>query len=465
MEDMNKAAAEIKAAFDMIGFPEEFLDDFSQDECLNSVHGSDTFLVTEKSTGRKCTAKCFDRSVYSFEDEHDILSDLEHPGIPKSVGVYKNDNMICFVREYVEGTSLREAAKERELSQDEVVKIALKLTDILSYIHKQKPPVIHRDIKPDNIILKDDGSIYLIDFDTARQVKADEEKDTVFFGTRGYAPPEQYGFRQTDARSDIYSFGVLLRFLLTNSVRENSKVRIYGPLQKIIDKSTAFSPDARYSSIDDVRRDLLEANPSAQMKKVLKKVLIGIVCACVVIAAGAFAYRQATYSLFKDESVVPVVMPDEERQEEAIKYMQDKLGTHIFDDREAYFTMKMLRETLIDVYGLDRGYVYAHDTEEPPDESPEWFMPWAIDDYQYVDKDYIAYFVTKLYWPDVVTDWSSLKDDTGEYPGVRVAMKWCDDHNILVGVNRPKELSCGEAAVAFANADRVYEEMKNNDKQ
>ncbi|MBR2546618.1 MAG: serine/threonine protein kinase [Eubacterium sp.] len=463
MDKIIEAAAEIRAAFNVHGFPEDFLRDFDQDECLNSVYGSETFLVTEKSTGRKCTAKCFDKAVYSFEDNHDILSELDHPGIPEAVAVYENDNMICFIREFIDGIPLSEAAKEKELSQEEIVKIALELTDILSYIHGRKPPVIHRDIKPDNIILMDDDRICLIDFDTARQVKADEEKDTVFFGTRGYAPPEQYGFRQTDARSDIYSFGVLLRFLLTDSVRENSKIRIYRPLQKIIDKCTAFSPDARYRSIDDVRRDLLDANPDAQIKKFLARAALAVFCIAAITAAGIFVYKQATYSPYKDGSIVASVMPDEERQKEAVSYMQDKFGTHIFDDREAYFTMKMLRDTLIEVYGMDRDYVYAYDTEEPPDESTEWFLPWPIDDYQYVDRDYMAYCVTKVYWPDVVTDWSSIKDDNGEFPSVRIAMKWCDDHDILLGVNRPKDLSCGEAATAFANADKVYEAMKKMD--
>lgn len=462
-EDVRKAAAEIRAAFESIGFPEEFMERFSQDECLNSAAGAETFLVTEKDTGRKCAAKCFDRAVYAIENDRDILSELDHPGIPKSVGVYSNDTMVCYVREYVEGRSLREAAKDQELSQQEVVRIMLELADILSYLHKQKPPIIHRDIKPDNIIIRDDGSLCLIDFDTARQVKADEEKDTVFFGTRGYAPPEQYGFRQTDARSDIYSFGVLLRFLLTNSVRENSKIRIYAPLQKIIDRCTKFSPDDRYQSIDDVKRDLLQANPEAQTKSMLKKILIGVICITVVCALGTAIYKRATYNPFTDGSVIPSVMPDNERQEEAVKYMQDKFGTHIFDDREAYYTMGMLRKTLIEVYGLDKDYVYAHDTEEPPDESPDWFMPWAIDDYQYVDRDYMAYFVTKVYWPEVVTDWSSIKEDTGEFPSVTVSLNWCDDHGILIGVNRPKELSCGEAAIAFANADKVYEAMKEMD--
>ena len=90
-------------------------------------------------------------------------------------------------------------------------------------------------------------------------------------------------------------------------------------------------------------------------------------------------------------------------------------------------------------------------------------MPRALhDDAQYIDKDQIEYVVTKLYWPDVAADWTVLKEDTGgRYPGIVVSEKWCEDHDIDLGVNRPKELSRGEAAIAFANADRVYEAMKD----
>jgi predicted NAD/FAD-binding protein len=75
---------------------------------------------------------------------------------------------------------------------------------------------------------------------------------------------------------------------------------------------------------------------------------------------------------------------------------------------------------------------------------------------QFIDRDYLAYFVTKTYWPEVAADWSSIKGNPEEYPGITVSLKWCKDHGILTGVNRPRDVSCGEAAIAFANADKVY---------
>ena len=96
-----------------------------------------------------------------------------------------------------------------------MIRLCAKLAEILIYLHSRTPPVIHRDIKPENVIITEEKEPVLIDFDIARTFKTAEETDTVFFGTKGYAPPEQYGFAQTDCRSDIYAFGVLLRFLLT----------------------------------------------------------------------------------------------------------------------------------------------------------------------------------------------------------------------------------------------------------
>ena len=462
MTESERLAAEIKEQFDEFGFPEEFLASFDQLECLAHHQNRETFIVRDKISGEICVAKCYSKSEYEIADSLDILTRLDHPGIPLPRGRFENDGMVCFVREYIEGTPLEDYAAERSLSREEVVDICVRLAEILSYLHRQDPPVIHRDIKPENVIIKEDGSVCLIDFDIARTFKDSGEQDTIFFGTKGYAPPEQYGFTQTDSRSDIYSFGVLLRYLLTNSVRANDKITVYRPLQRIIDRCTAFSPEKRYSDADEIIRDLKKANPHAQRLRTVKIVACCLAAACIVGLCGYKIYEKITFNPFLDDSVVASVMPDEERQEEAVKYLQDKYGTHIFDDKEEYMTMALLRQTLIEVYGLDRDYVYAHDTEEPPDESDEWFMPWPIDDYQYVDKDYLAYTVTKLHWPEVIADWSVLdgKKDTGEYPGVMIAFDWCDEHGILIGVNRPNEVSRGDAAVAFANAEKVYEAIE-----
>lgn len=465
MIDNKSAVQEIEHIFSKTGYPAEFLADYDQLECLASHHGRETFLVSKKGTQALCIAKCYDTSLFSEPNTESILSSLHHNGIPDYCDSYRSDSMFIVVRSYIEGTPLSDYAREKDLSQEEIIRLCVKLADVLIYLHHQTPPVIHRDIKPENIIITEIEDVVLIDFDIARTFKTAEETDTVFFGTKGYAPPEQYGFTQTDSRSDIYSFGVLLRFLLTDSVRDNNKIRLYRPLKSIIAKCTAFAPENRYSDMNQVKRALLSANPRSQALKAIRVLMCAIAILAILFLGGKVIYERITYNPFTDSTVIPRVMPDEERQQEAVTYLYDKYGTNIFDDRTAHYTVGMLKNTLIEIYGMESSYVRIPSVLEPPQENKSNFLPWSLDDMQFIDRDYLAYFVTKTYWPEVAADWSSIKGNPEEYPGITVSLKWCEDHGILTGVNRPRDVSCGEAAIAFANADKVYTMMQGDQKK
>lgn len=464
MIDNKSAVQEIENIFSKAGYPAEFLADYDQLECLASHHGRETFLVSKKGTRDLCVAKCYDASMFSDTNAENILRNLHHEGIPDFCSSYRNDSMFIIVRSYIEGVPLSDYASEKDLSQEEIIRLCIKLADVLIYLHTQTPPVIHRDIKPENIIVTDNEGVDLIDFDIARNFKINEETDTVFFGTKGYAPPEQYGFAQTDCRSDIYSFGVLLRFLLTDSLRENNKIRLYKPLKKIIAKCTAFSPENRFTDMNQVKKALLRANPRSQIIRIVRMSLCAAAVITILSFSGKLIYDQVTYNPFTDGSVIPLVMPDEERQQAAVSYLQEKYGTHIFDDTAAHYTVGMLKDTLIDVYGMEDDYVRIPSPLEPPQENEAHFLPWSLDDAQYIDRDYLAYFVTKTYWPQIAADWTSIRGNPEAYPGITVSLKWCQEHGILTGVNRPRDVSCGEAAIAFANADKVYVMMQSDSK-
>lgn len=146
-----------------------------------------------------------------------------------------------FISEYVEGVP----ASEREFTEKQAVKALLELCSAIKALHKAG--VIHRDIKPSNIICGNDGHIRLTDFDSARLRVQFQSRDTELLGTEGYAPPEQYGFMQTDSRSDIYAFGVTMEELLGENADKPG-------FRRIIRRCTQFDPEKRYSDISQVRR-------------------------------------------------------------------------------------------------------------------------------------------------------------------------------------------------------------------
>ena len=141
------------------------------------------------------------------------LKEHPQPIAPKVIYCSESDGETLIVEEYVQGESLLERLEQgRNLTEKEAEHILLQLCDGLQYLHEQG--IIHRDIKPSNLILQNGGIIRLIDFDAARTVKEDKSEDTRFLGTKGYAPPEQFGYGQTDERSDIYSVGITMQKML-----------------------------------------------------------------------------------------------------------------------------------------------------------------------------------------------------------------------------------------------------------
>ena len=297
MNELKRIVADMETVFEGSSYPKEFLGKYDQMECLASHTGRETFLVRRKSDGQAAVAACYDRSVFPFRPDISLLRELEHAGLPRYFEQFQNEQMLCIVREYIEGESLDVYARERQLTRDDITGIMEQLCDILQVLHTHQPPVVHRDIKPENIIVRPDGQIVLIDFDIAREVKEGAAADTVFFGTRGYAPPEQYGFGQTDSRTDIYAFGVLLRWLVTGSVRENRNITIEPDFQDVINRCTAFSPEERYGDIRQVKQALEEARKgggrgsSRQRKRMAVYAAAGLMLLLAGLAAGFLAGR------------------------------------------------------------------------------------------------------------------------------------------------------------------------------
>ena len=197
-------------------------------------------LVCERRSGQMFVEK----TLTGRHDVYAVLRDCPHPLLPKLYEVRLAEEATTVMEEYVDGPSLGAA----ELPEGRFLQVARELCTVLAFLHGKG--IIHRDIKPSNILLARDGHIRLIDFDAARMPRDNLEQDTKLLGTRGYASPEQYGFAQTDERSDIYSLGVTLGQLL-----ESRPYRArYLP---VVHRCTNLDPDRRCQSAGQVRRDLL----------------------------------------------------------------------------------------------------------------------------------------------------------------------------------------------------------------
>ncbi|HJC33927.1 MAG TPA: serine/threonine protein kinase [Candidatus Mediterraneibacter faecipullorum] len=192
--------------------------------------------------------------------ETDILKRLNHPHLPSIIDVIDCDDTFLIVMDYIEGRTLDHwLKKEGAQPQERVVEWAKQICDVLGYLHSRKPPIIYRDLKPSNVMLKPDGKIMIIDFGTAREFKEQSIEDTKCLGTQGYAAPEQYGGHgQTDARTDIYNLGATMYHLLTGHnpslpPYEMYPIRQWNPalssgLEAIVTKCTQRNPNDRYQS-------------------------------------------------------------------------------------------------------------------------------------------------------------------------------------------------------------------------
>ena len=218
-----------------------------------------------KEIRRKGNGKNDEIVVNSLLAEANMMKKLDHPALPRIVDIIDNGITIYVVMDYIEGESLDKILKEYGAQPEAlVIGWAMQLCDALSYLHSQNPPIIYRDMKPANVMLKPEGNIKIIDFGIAREYKEQNLADTTVLGTKGYAPPEQYS-GQTDPRSDIFALGMTMHHLLTGIDPRNGEpyasVRQWNPelsegIEIIIDRCVEPAPENRYQSCTDLLYDL-----------------------------------------------------------------------------------------------------------------------------------------------------------------------------------------------------------------
>lgn len=265
---------------------------------------------------RKDGKQDFDVVKQGLVAEIDMLKRFNHPNLPSIVDVIDGDGTFLIVMDYIEGNALdKKLQEEGAQDQDDVIAWAKQLCDVLGYLHSRKPPIIYRDMKPANVMLKPDGSVTLIDFGTAREFKYAGVADTTCLGTRGYAAPEQFGGQgQTDPRTDIYCLGATMYHLVTGHnpavypykmypIRQWNSLLSSG-LEEIILKCTQQNPDDRYQTCAELMyalehyQDLDAESKKAQNFK--WRTFIATSALSLVMVGGALTFKSLEKSKTAD---------------------------------------------------------------------------------------------------------------------------------------------------------------------
>lgn len=272
--------------------PEDMQEHWTVYECLKESEDSSTFLVKETATGILCVLKWGrNRQTEFLRNEMEIMkkmADRKLSGIPKAYRIFEENGEVYLVREYIEGMSLAQMVLQKGgISEAEICRISRKICQTAEQFQNPDETMIHRDIKPENIVVTPGGEVVFIDFGTMRSYKKDGSRDTFVVGTRGTAAPEQYGYTQTDQRTDVYAIGQTMLYMVSESYEMNqlSECAVSRRMKKIIEKACSFEPDKRYGDAAQLRR-AVEKCQANNRKKVYKKAgaVFGLIAAGYILA-------------------------------------------------------------------------------------------------------------------------------------------------------------------------------------
>lgn len=334
-------------------------------------HGgmSTVYLALNEKANKQWAVKEIIRSedTQALIKETEILKRLDNPHLPSIVDIITEEDRFFIVMDYVEGVTLRKKLREEgKQTPADVVDWMMQICDVFTYLHNQRPPIIYRDLKPSNIMLRPDGTVVLIDFGAAREYKHANVEDTSWLGTPGYAAPEQYGEEggQTDARTDIYTIGTTMYHLLTGRppyLAASRSIREVDPsfsdgLDAVILKCTAAEKKDRYQSAAQLKDALAhyEDLEAVNMKRHKRRVFLSVLTAVFSIICFAASFFLSSYAdRLTDEDYEHYLRlaASSTTQETAVGYLREAISLSP-DEEEAYLE-------LLDLYLEDNEFSQA----------------------------------------------------------------------------------------------------------
>lgn len=367
--------------------------------------------------------------IQSAIAEANLIKQLDHPAIVRIVDIIDNGDVIYIIEDYIEGETLSTILENNGAQPQElVIEWAMQICEALEYLHTRKPPIIYRDMKPANVMVKPDGNIKVIDFGIAREYKDQSLADTVSLGTKGYAAPEQFGGRgQTDARTDIYCLGVTLYHLLTGQnpcepPYEIYPIRHWNPqlsagLEAIIQKCTQLNPADRYQSCAELLYALHHYEEYGAVYRARQKrklgVFVGTACAsllCLALGITGMVMRTRTNNM-----------------DYAQNLLQAEKATNEEDKMEYYSLAVDIKPLEMDAYlgmvhTVKEDAVFTVDEEEKLKKKLNANLSGLRKEDGYAE---LAFEVGKLYW----YYYEYGKTDTADNQVTRMksAVQWFDD--------------------------------------
>lgn len=287
-------------------------------------------VVFYEGTQAPCVLKvCKNRDM---TEVYQKLMDIRHPNLVSVYDAVCANNNTYVVEEFVDGRTLNEVMTEHgTFSEKETAKMVVEICSGLEMLHESCPPIIHNDIKTSNIMLREDGTLKLIDFDIARSYKEGAAKNTKLMGTEEYAAPEHYGFGQSEPCTDVYSLGVTMHELLMGTALTNERKMTYkGSLQKIIQHCLEVEREKRYSSAKQLRKDL----ESFLKKKTMIFPLTIILTVFIILGGvlGLWQLKDYTRSDNKGNAIFELLDGDEENDDTLEKQSESQKSNGTSDE-------------------------------------------------------------------------------------------------------------------------------------
>ncbi|MBR2571349.1 MAG: protein kinase [Clostridia bacterium] len=270
-----------------------------------------TALHERKCDGVRAVIKAAwsDPEIALLENEEKLLARIHKSTSPQAeffpsvIGSRDSDGCRILILSYIEGCSMRDYVESEfggsGIERTAAIRCVCAVLDQLEFLHGMNPPILHRDIKPENVILDSEGRFHLIDLGISRTGSGGRKPDTLVMGTAQFAPPEQFGYRGTDIRSDLYSAGVLLRYCLTQEWEESADAGIDRDLRTIVEKATRFDPDRRYRTAKEMRRALEKARRAScgrGRRAAFAAIPAAVLALCIALYAALSPRTDAAYS-------------------------------------------------------------------------------------------------------------------------------------------------------------------------